>query len=72
MDMLYNTISPNYRPDQLYNEALTAVHGPPKIHLTFDIEELKRLLVLLAAALTLNGGDHSAQDTPIEQSIITY
>ena len=30
------------------------VHGPPKVRLTYDIEELKRLLILLAAALVLN------------------
>ena len=72
MDMLYNTTSPNYRPDQLYDVALVAVHGSPKTRLTFDIEELKRLLILLAAALALNGGSHTAHGTPIEQSTITY
>jgi len=73
MDMLYNTTSPNYRPDQLYDVALVAVHGSPKNRLSFDIRELKRLLILLAAALALNGGSHStAHGTPIEQSTITY
>ena len=30
------------------------MHGPPKVRLAYDIEELKRLLILLAAALVLN------------------
>ena len=49
------------------------VHGPPKVRLTYDIEELKRLLILLAAALALNGVGHLAHEIRnIEQTIITY
>jgi hypothetical protein len=70
MLMLYDTTSHNYLPDQLFDPVFVAWHGPPKDRLTFDIEKLKRLLILLQAALAINGGGPIAHHTPVEQSVI--
>jgi hypothetical protein len=67
--MLYDTNCRFYLPNRLFDSDLAI-----KDRLTLEIEEMKRLLVLLAAALAANGDRtyHNEQVLVLEQATVNH